>query len=508
LVQFCRNNPKWFTLSTGFFSDVFIDAENMNAFAVLSLIYFLFTIISSIILYCSFRKKLDASAIYFLLSELSMATTCAAIFLVNIQVIDVNATSIGIPNFGALAAELCILFSLLSIVKPVSRRWFILAISMLGLMTILLESMRSPTEYRMVILVNAMALTCLFVINYFLCRRKLLPLLQTNGFMRLFGWFELGLVGFGLLRLLGSFIGTPVIPREVPTQLAIITFALYLVVGTFRYLCYVGFRMTWVDPNNPSENFLNKPLVKAIEEKQQFLQGFIASNRMIGVSALASSLAHQLSQPLTTIAFRAATTRRESIESEENSNLIASLNEISTQSEKLADLVHNLRKLFGAKSDQFKIINLQKITNEILEIITPTLEQKKITLLVKYQINPMVFGDSVQLQQVLINIFNNASEALSEIGVKEREISITLSEREQLAVMTIADNGPGINSAILSSMFELYNTTKENGLGVGLWLSKIIIEKHQGQIRAFNRPNGGAMFEIELPLHQAEKKTQ
>ncbi len=491
-----------------FFSDVFFDAENMNAFAVLSLIYFLFTIISSSILYCSFRKKLDASVVYFLLSELSMVITCATIFLTNMQLIDVNATSIGIPNFGALAAELCILFSLLSIIKQVDRRWFILAISMLGLITIVLESMRSPTEYRMVILVNVITLTCLFVINYLLCRRKLLPLLETNGFMRLFGWFELGLVGFGFLRLLGSFIGTPVMPRETPTLLAIIVFAIYLVVGTFRYLCFVGFRMTWVDPNNPSENFLNKPLVKAIEEKQQFLQGFIASNRMIGVSALASSLAHQLSQPLTTIAFRAATTRRESIDSGNNSQLIASLNDISTQSEKLADLVHNLRKLFGAKSDQFKVINLQNITNEILEIIKPTLDLKKITLLVKYQKDPVVFGDSVQLQQVLINIFNNASEALSEAEVKDRSISLTLSEREHSAVFTIADNGPGIKPAILSSMFELYNTTKEHGLGVGLWLSKIIVEKHQGQIRAFNHPNGGAIFEIDLPLHHAGTKTQ
>ncbi|MEI7569079.1 MAG: ATP-binding protein [Alcaligenaceae bacterium] len=480
----------------------------MNAFAVLSLIYFLFTIISSSILYCSFRKKLDASVVYFLLSELSMVITCAAIFLTNMQLIDVNATSIGIPNFGALAAELCILFSLLSITKQVDRRWFILAISMLGSMTIILELMRSPTEYRTVILVNAMTLTCLFVINYLLCRRKLLPLLQTNGFMRLFGWFELGLVGFGCLRLLGSFVGTPVIPRETPTLLAIGVFALYLVLGTFRYLSFIGFRMTWVDPKNPSENFLNKPLVRALEEKQQFLQGLIASNRMIGISALASSLAHQLSQPLTTIAFRAEATRRALIESGQNSHLIASLNEISTQSGKLADLVHNLRKLFGAKSDQFQVINLQKVINEILEIINPTLELRKITLLVQYQKNPVIFGDSVQLQQVLINIFNNASEALGQTEVKAREISLTLSERDRSAVLTIADNGPGIKPAILSSMFELYNTTKENGLGVGLWLSKIIVEKHQGQIHAFNHPNGGAICEIDLPLHQARTKTQ
>ena len=485
-----------------------IYSEPMNAFATLSLIYFLFTITSSSILYISFRDKLDASVVYFLISEVCMVITCAAIFLVNVRLIDINPISIGIPNFGALTAELAILFSILSITKRVDRKWFILAISLLGLMTVFLESIRSPSENRLVILLNVLALTNLFFANYLVCRFKLIPQLAANGFMRLFGWFEFALVGYGILRLLASLFGSPIMPREEPTNLAVVVFAIYLVIGTFRYMSYIGFRMTWVDLNNPSENFLNKPLVKAIEEKNQFLQGLIASNRVIGISALASSLAHQLSQPLTTIAFRAETTRRDLIESGQNAKSIASLNEISIQSGKLADLVHNLRRLFGAKSHQFKTTSLQKIINEVIEIIKPTLESKSTSLKINYQSAPLVFGDGTQLQQVIINIINNAIDALSSMENSYGEISIIVSEKENTAILTISDNGPGINSEMLPSIFELYNTTKENGLGVGLWLSKVILERHRGKITALNNPNGGAIFEIEIPLNSGEMKSQ
>lgn len=478
----------------------------MNAFATLSLIYFLFTLISSSMLCISFRKKLDDSVIYFLISELCMVITCAFIFMVNMQLVQANPISIGVPNFGALVAELAILFCILSITKRMDRRWFIFSVLILGGITAYLEWIRSLSEPKIAILMNVIILTILFVANYLYCKNKLLPLLTANGFITLFGWFEFGLVGYGFLRLFASFSGSPIIPRDTPQNLAIIAYAIYIVLSTFRYMSYIGFRMTWVDPNNPSENFLNKPLVKAIEEKNRLLQGLTASNRVIGISALASSLAHQLSQPLTTIAIRAETTRRDLLDSGQNMHSIASLDEISTQSGKLADLIHNLRQLFSTKNDNFEVLNLQKVTNQILEIIDHTLESKKITLRTNYQSDPLVLGDSIQLQQVLINILNNAIDAISQNKNAIREISISINEIGNEAVLTIADTGSGIKPEILPKIFELYNTTKDDGLGVGLWLSKTIIERHQGSVKASNQFDGGAKFEIVLPLRSTEKK--
>lgn len=214
------------------------------------------------------------------------------------------------------------------------------------------------------------------------------------------------------------------------------------------------------------------------------------------------SLAHQLSQPLTTIAIRAETARRDLSPASNSVGTISSLDEICAQSSQLSSLVQNLRQLFGSKIEKFESINLQKVCNEVLEIIKPTLQSKRITLLKQYQSNPIIFGDGVQLQQVLINLFNNAIDSISENNSGVREIILSITNNESYATLSIADSGLGINPMAFESLFELYKTTKPSGLGVGLWLSKTIIERHQGKITGFNHANGGACFEIQIPLNE------
>jgi C4-dicarboxylate-specific signal transduction histidine kinase len=215
-------------------------------------------------------------------------------------------------------------------------------------------------------------------------------------------------------------------------------------------------------------------------------------------------LAHQLSQPLTTIAIRAETTRRDLIRANHSPLAIASLDEISAQSARLSDLVQNLRQLFGSKKNVPETFQLQKVTDEILDVINPALESPKIFVSTNYQGDPVVIGDRIQIQQVLINVLNNAIDAVGQIKNGRREIFIHLREKDGLAIVSVRDNGRGIKAEILPSLFDLYITTKENGLGVGLWLSKTIIERHQGRISGFNLPGGGAQFDVEIPLFRAE----
>ena len=474
----------------------------MNSFAALGLAYFLFTLISSGLLIAAFRTRLDLSARYILFSELCMVISCGVIFLVNINGAPVNGITIGIPNFAALASEAAILYSTLCITKKMDKKWLVLGVIALAAFTIIAEIYRDESNYRLIIFINTIMLTSLFIANYWAYKDVLLPKFPNNQFVQFLKWIALGLVCFGLIRVMANFTSAPIIPRGEPSTMAVIAFTLFMILGSFRYITYIGFRITWVDQSNPTENILNQPLVKAIEEKNQFLRGLIASNRFIGISALASSLAHQLSQPLTTIAIRAETARRDLSPSNDNMPAIASLDEISSQSKQLSSLVQNLRQLFGSKIEKFESINLQKVCNEVLEIIKPTLQSKRITLLKQYESNPIVFGDSVQLQQVLINLFNNAIDAINESNSDVREILLTISNNESYASLSVTDSGLGINPEVFESLFELYKTTKPSGLGVGLWLSKTIIERHRGNISASNDERGGACFEIQIPLNQ------
>lgn len=474
----------------------------MNSYAAITLIYAMFTLISSGVLYASFRKKIDTSAIYFLISELCMMTTCAVVFFINLEMLAPNFIWIGVYNLTSMVSEIAIIFSLLTLTKRIEKKWFFLTTVITAIFIIIIGVMRSHVRIEIVILMLIGFQTILFSIIYFICKRKLPSVLASNPFLKLFSWFMLGMIAYGVTRLIVNFFAPPVLPRGTPTNLSIALLAFYMVMGTFRYISYVGLRITWVDLQNPAQNLLNKPLARAIEEKDQLLRSLIASNRVIGISALASSLAHQLSQPLTTIALSADTTRRSLIQAGQDQGVIASLDEISTQSTKLAELVKNLRQLFGSRSYKFGPTNLQKIVNEIIEIVQPTLETKKIALIKDYQSDPVVHGDNIQIQQVLINVFNNAIDSLTQDKITPKAISIHITNGENSATISIKDSGPGIDQKLLPSIFELYKTTKQGGLGVGLWLSKVIMERHSGSINASNNPSGGAIFKIEIPLHR------
>jgi signal transduction histidine kinase len=468
----------------------------MNSFAALSLAYFLFTLISSGLLIAAFRARLDPSAHYLLLSELCMVISCGVIFLVNINVAPVNAITIGIPNLAAPVSEMAILYSTLCITRKMDKKWLISGVTVLSALTIMAEMHRDESNYRWIILTNTLILTGLFIANYWAYKYVLLPRFPNNQFVQFLKLIALGLICFGLIRIMANFTSAPVMPRGEPNAMAIIAFTLFMILGSFRYITYIGFRITWVDQSNPTENILNQPLVKAIEEKNQFLRGLIASNRFIGISALASSLAHQLSQPLTTIAIRAETARRDLSPSDDNTRTIKSLDEICSQSNQLSSLVQNLRQLFGSKIEKFESINLQKICNEVLEIIKPTLQSKRITLLKQYESNPVVFGDGVQLQQVLINLFNNAIDAIDESNSEVREILISITNKEPNAILSIADSGLGINPEAFESLFELYKTFHGNydARGIGLYITKYQVESMGGKIEVESEENIGTSF--------------
>lgn len=474
----------------------------MNSFATLSLIYTVFTIVSSAILYSSFRKKMDPSAVYFLFSELCMASTCAVIFLINKQIIYSAPIWTFIPNLSALSAEIGIFFSVASLTKRIEKKWFLIAVASAASVALLIELLRDFLSIQTLVWLFTGVLTGLFVTNYFVCKFKLPKALSNNEFMNLFTMFELGMVAFGFIRITANFLPTPVLPRHEPSDIAVIIFSIYIVLGVFRYLSYIGIRITWIDPTNPSTNILNKPLAQAIEEKDHLLMGLIASNKVIGISALASSLAHQLSQPLTTISLRAATTRRDLVQSGQDPRLIASVDEIAAQSSKLSALVKNLRQFFDAKSSDFVPFNLQVKINEIIEIVEPNFEAKKISLTKEYQSNPIIYGDAIQIQQALINVINNSIDALVQSNNQLKEIWISITSDETHATVRIKDNGGGIDEQLMPSIFELYKTTKKEGLGVGLWLSRTIMTQHHGTLTVRNDPNGWAVFTMTFPIHQ------
>jgi signal transduction histidine kinase len=123
---------------------------------------------------------------------------------------------------------------------------------------------------------------------------------------------------------------------------------------------------------------------------------------------------------------------------------------------------------------------------------------------VQVQLAPQVLkmtGDKSQLQQVLLNLMTNASEAFVPTFQGVKRISVHTRLEDNRILLTVADNGSGIPSDIEAQVFELLRTSKDTGMGIGLWLSKTIVESHQGQINFTTTLNAGTTFTVALPAH-------
>jgi len=475
----------------------------MNTVVILTMIYGLMTLGSASILYISFKGRPDPSAKYFLFAELQTFLALPLVALANISPVFETSFPVGLTNSLVLASDVAIFFSLYSLTKTIQLSRYCLALSIIGVYCAFSEYCRLAIDQKLPYILFNIPSAMLAFGTFYICKNSINANLAANSFMKWIGRLEFLLGIFACIRLLSYFSDAPITPRHSTTGM-IIFYVFYIVLSLFRYISYQSLRISWIDTRANDVNFLNQNLANVSQEKNQLMQTLLASNRALGVSALANSLAHQLSQPLTSIALQTEAIKCDLVESNVHQPSVRSLNKISMQLEKLADLVKNLRQLFSSGNHQFSAINLRDITEEILEVVQPTLQTKSINLEKIYLSDPVVLGNAIQLQQVLINLFNNAIDAIDQSDLPNGKIILSISQSEDFSLIRIQDNGPGISASFLPGMFNLYKTSKQEGLGIGLWLSKTIVDKHNGTICASNNSHGGATLEISLPLAKKE----
>lgn len=478
----------------------------MNALAALALTYLVITICSASILYYSFNGKIDASGKYFFLGELTILPGIAGVALYNLNPDLQKPLLLFTVNTSTWLSHIYVLLSIYALSSNVQNKKFFLGIFSGVIYASAIEILRyvnSPFYVLTLAVSIADAIFCFW--TYAICRQTEDNELRKNLFFNWIKKIEILLGIFAMIRIISCFTAAPINARD-PTVTATVFYIFFMILNIFRYISYQSLRISWVDYRTYSINPLNRNLAVVIQEKNSLLQGLIASNRVIGIGALASSLAHQLSQPLTGIGLQIESLRRDLSKENNNQVTIGVLDKVNLQLRKLSGLVKNLRQLFNANYLEFHEVNLTSNANELLEIIGPTLESKKILLTKNFDENITILGDSIQIQQVLINLLSNAIEAIEGASTATREIKLSITPKDQFAVIQIQDSGTGIDQELLPSVFDLFKTTKNDGLGVGLWLSQTIIQKHHGNISAANNLYGGAIFTIKIPLTQSSNE--
>jgi PAS domain S-box-containing protein len=242
----------------------------------------------------------------------------------------------------------------------------------------------------------------------------------------------------------------------------------------------------------------------AEQESMQLRQELMHLTRVATLGELSGALAHELNQPLTAILSNTEAAKLSLTGDDcDIADVRDILADIETEAARAGDVIRHLRTLFVKSEARIHPVDLNEVVSEVLRLIHSDLVTRRINVSTRLStVLPVVHGDRVQLQQVLLNLIFNACDAMAENRPDERDLAvITAPDGQDTAQVSIADRGRGIKSDMLDQLFKPFVTTKSRGLGLGLSICRSIIEGHGGRLWAVNNPERGATFCIVLPAN-------
>ncbi len=229
-------------------------------------------------------------------------------------------------------------------------------------------------------------------------------------------------------------------------------------------------------------------------------------DRVRGMGMITASVVHELSQPLASIQLLSEHAEMEgAARPGDTPALLSHIGKILDQSRHASGILHRVRHYIATRETQHAPVSLQDVNGKVMDLLRDWLRMESVSVQVSAPASPvLVRGDDVQLAQILVNLYRNSIQASA--GQTQRRIVVRIGQRQQHAFIAVEDNGPGFSAQALEQgqTAKGFFSTKSDGLGVGLMISRQIAQQHQGQLTLDNRPEGGAVVELELPLLRPE----
>jgi two-component system sensor kinase FixL len=224
---------------------------------------------------------------------------------------------------------------------------------------------------------------------------------------------------------------------------------------------------------------------------------------------MASALAHELNQPLAAISNYMKGSRRLLADSPDpnRSKIENAMDRAAEQALRAGQIIRRLRDFVSRGESDKRVESLSKLIEEAGALGLTGAREQGVQL--RFNLDPkydLVLVDRVQIQQVLVNLFRNALEAMADSSQREL-IASTARGADDMVEVAIFDTGAGIPDHVMSNLFQTFYTTKETGMGVGLSISRSIIEAHDGRMWAESNESGGATFRFTLPAASSESVT-
>jgi C4-dicarboxylate-specific signal transduction histidine kinase len=224
--------------------------------------------------------------------------------------------------------------------------------------------------------------------------------------------------------------------------------------------------------------------------------------RVTSLGALTASIAHEVNQPLSGIVTNAGTCLRMLANDPPN---IDGARETARRTlrdgNRASEVITRLRTLFSKKDAVIDAVDLNEAAREVIAMSMSELQRGRVVARIELADDlPPVAGDRVQLQQVILNLLLNAADAMSDVEDRTRQVLIR-TERDEgdRARLSVQDVGVGLDPQSMDKLFEAFYTTKSNGMGIGLSVSRSIIERHHGRLWAAANDGPGATFSFSIP---------
>jgi signal transduction histidine kinase len=232
--------------------------------------------------------------------------------------------------------------------------------------------------------------------------------------------------------------------------------------------------------------------------------------RLMNLGALSASIAHEVSQPLSGMMTNASTCLRmltgDSLDVE---GARETVRRVIRDGSRASDVITRLRALFGRKETRSELVDLNQAAQQVVALTLSELKRNRITLQLELDHKlPPIMGDCVQLQQVMLNFIRNALDAMSCINDRPRQLVIrTQRDGDNCVRLSVKDTGVGFELQSVGSLFEPFYTTRSDGMGIGLSISRLIIERHHGRVWATLNDGPGATFAFSIPQEALSETT-
>ena len=269
---------------------------------------------------------------------------------------------------------------------------------------------------------------------------------------------------------------------------------LNLLLIVLRQFAYLAIRYDFV---KEEKNQVERLLL----ERESLIANLLKANKTAATGALSASIAHELNQPLcaTDLNIQLLKTRlgKSQLNFDSEKKVLDALDE---DNKRAALIVSSLRSIFSDEDVITEYVDFGVVIDGVLEIVKPELRSRNIQIVLRVDKDLQVQVNPTEIQQIFLNLINNSIQAISTVKSYQGYIQIEAHQKNGMAQICISDNGDGVPKERKSELFELLNTTKQTGMGIGLWLCKHIVTRNGGSIYYEDTLSGGAKFVVQLPL--------